>query len=113
MYLVHTSGPVHIVHDGLFVSPELAANATSVWASVEVEGDSTSPISAQVMVELLEAGVRVSNATAVVSVHGGATTVARLELPLQHGIKRWSIQAPHMYSVQVWRAGVGGDYPTC
>lgn len=100
--LVHHSGPTRFVHDGVFVSPELAADAKSVRVTAEVETDAAADdeaAKATVRMELVDADGKVV-AAAVAASPGAPSGVVEVQLPVTADLKRWSTQSPHMYTVR-------------
>ena len=107
VHLVHVPSETHIVHDGLFVTPETDASVIKASAELEklvaLKSENTKDF-VRVRFSLLGKDkdiVLATNTTGVISVGSGKTVVAATELvPPNNAVSLWSIQNPAMYCVR-------------
>ena len=119
VHLVQTSNPLRVLHDGVFVSPQIrgrircnrtvqqnrsggecTADVAAITTQVEVVNDrsSNATFSVTVVLHAHDGAVVGSASSSVQSVERGSTTVTRVVVVVQN-VSLWSIDAPHLHTM--------------
>jgi beta-galactosidase len=111
VWLTKTS-PVHVAHDGTYITSEVNAGSATVSVAIEVVNDSESPQTCHVVTHILDSGGNTvgSGATAPSPISVGGTSTFKTEISVESP-NLWSLEQPNLYKAisSVAVAGKGVD----
>jgi beta-galactosidase len=97
VWLTKTS-PIHVTHNGTFVTSEMSAGIATLNISTEIDNDSESEQSCRVMTKIVDSGGR--RVAEAASTPVAILALSRRELRQQITLKnplRWSLEEPNLY----------------